>query len=127
MYFMKNVKVKGGGFTPKISNDLERYFRQNDKRLIDKWVHYFDIYDRHFSRFRNREIVMLEIGVSQGGSLQMWKNYFGGKAKIFGIDIDPRCKTMEEENIKILIGSQSDRKFLKRGKAANTADRYTGR
>jgi hypothetical protein len=58
-------------------------------------------------------VVILEIGVSQGGSLQMWKDYFGEKAKIFGIDIDPRCKTLEEDNIKIFIGSQSDRKFLK--------------
>jgi hypothetical protein len=58
-------------------------------------------------------VVVLEIGVSQGGSLQMWKNYFGEKAKIFGIDIDPRCKALEEENIQILTGSQSDRKFLR--------------
>jgi hypothetical protein len=94
-------------------NDLEKYFRQNDKRLIHKWAHYFDIYDRHFSRFRNKEVVILEIGVSQGGSLQMWKNYFGDKAKIYGIDIDPRCKSLEEENIKIMIGSQSDRNFLR--------------
>jgi len=93
-------------------NDLEKYFRQNDKRLIHKWIHYFDIYDRHFSQFRDKEIVLLEIGVSQGGSLQMWKNYFGEKAKIYGIDIDPRCKKFEEENITIFIGSQSDRNFL---------------
>jgi hypothetical protein len=43
----------------------------------------------------------------------MWKNYFGNKAKIYGIDIDPRCKQLEEENIKIFIGSQSDKNFLK--------------
>lgn len=98
-------------------NDLEKYFRENNKRLIHKWVHYFEIYHRHFSRFRNREIVILEIGVSQGGSLQMWKNYFGGNAKIYGIDVDPRCKKFEEENIKIFIGSQSDRRFLKEVKS----------
>jgi 23S rRNA U2552 (ribose-2'-O)-methylase RlmE/FtsJ len=95
-------------------NDLERYFRQNDKRLIFKWMHYFDVYDRHFSRFRNKEVVILEIGVWQGGSLQMWKDYFGPKAKIYGIDIDPRCKQMEEENVKIYTGSSSDREFLKK-------------
>lgn len=94
-------------------NDLEKYFRQNDKKLIHKWTHYFDLYDRHFSRFRNQEIIVLEIGVSQGGSLQMWKDYFGPHAKIFGIDINPRCKELEEENIRIFIGSQSDRNFLK--------------
>ncbi|MBK9248055.1 MAG: class I SAM-dependent methyltransferase [Ignavibacteria bacterium] len=99
-------------------NDLERYFRQNDKRLIDKWVHYFDIYERHFSRFRHREIVILEIGVYQGGSLQMWKDYFGPQAKIYGIDNNPQCKQLEEENITIFTGSQSDRKFLKSIKAS---------
>jgi 23S rRNA U2552 (ribose-2'-O)-methylase RlmE/FtsJ len=94
-------------------NDLERYFRQNNKRLIHKWVHYFDVYDRYFNKFRNKEIVIVEIGIYQGGSLQMWKNYFGDKAKIYGIDIEPRSKEMEEENIKIFIGSQSDRNFLR--------------
>lgn len=94
-------------------NDLEKYFRQNDKRLIHKWIHYFDVYDRHFSKYRNKEVVILEIGVSQGGSLQMWKDYFGDRAKIFGIDINPNCKELEEENIKIFIGSQSDPKFLR--------------
>ena len=94
-------------------NDLEKYFRANKKRLIHKWVHYFDAYDRHFSRFRGKEIVLLEIGVFHGGSLQMWKDYFGDGVKIYGVDIDPRCKEYEEENIKIFTGSQSDREFLR--------------
>jgi hypothetical protein len=99
-------------------NDLETYFRRNDKKLIHKWNHYFEIYERHFSRFRGKDIVLLEIGVSQGGSLQMWKNYFGGRAKIYGVDIDPRCKDLEEENIKIFIGSQSDPRFLRELRAS---------
>ena len=99
-------------------NDLENYFRHNEGRLIHKWAHYFDIYDRHFSRFRGKEITILEIGVSHGGSLQMWKNYFGENARIYGIDINPQCKDLEEDNIKIFIGSQSDRKFLKEVKKA---------
>lgn len=93
-------------------NDLEKYFAQNNDKLIHKWAHYFDVYDRHFARFRDKEITILEIGVSHGGSLQMWKNYFGPHAKIYGIDINPQCKELEEENIQIFIGSQSDRKFL---------------
>ena len=94
-------------------NDLERYFNENKGRLIHKWHHYFEIYDNHFKRFRDKEVVILEIGVSQGGSLQMWKNYFGPKAKIYGVDLNPKCKELEEENIKIFIGSQSDAKFLR--------------
>ena len=99
-------------------NDLEKYFRGNKGRIISKWTHYFDVYDRHFSKFRDKEIVILEIGVYQGGSLQMWRKYFGPKAKIYGIDINPRCKELEEENTQIFIGSQSDRNFLREVKRA---------
>ena len=91
-------------------SDFEKYFRNNNSRLIAKWNHYFDIYERHFNRFKNKEIV------SQGGSLRMWKDYFGNETKIYGIDVDPRCKKFEENNVKIFIGSQSDRNFLRKVK-----------
>lgn len=94
-------------------NDLERYFTENTGKLIHKWKHYFEIYDRHFSRFRGTDVHVVEFGVSQGGSLQMWKQYFGPNAKIYGIDINPHCKNLEEEQIEIFIGDQEDRSFLK--------------
>ena len=96
-----------------LTNPLEQYFRANEKRLIHKWMHYFDIYHRHFARFRGRRIVVLEFGVSYGGSLQMWRNYFGRKARIYGVDINPRCKQFEGRRIKIFIGDQEDREFLR--------------
>jgi SAM-dependent methyltransferase len=80
---------------------------------IHKWHHYFDIYHNHFCRFRGQPIAILEIGVSHGGSLQMWKHYFGPTAKVYGVDIDPRCKELEEDQIKILIGDQADRDFMR--------------
>ena len=43
----------------------------------------------------------------------MWKNYFGPNAKIFGIDINPNCKNLEERQIEIFIGDQEDRIFLR--------------
>lgn len=94
-------------------NDLERYFTENTGKQIHKWKHYFEIYDRHFSRFRGTEVHIVEFGVSQGGSLQMWKSYFGPKCKIYGIDINPNCKSLEEDQIEIFIGDQEDRNFLK--------------
>ena len=66
-----------------------------------------------YKKLRNKEIVILEVGVSHGGSLQMWKNYFGEKAKIYGIEVNPNAKEVEEDQIEIFIGSQSDRKFLR--------------
>jgi hypothetical protein len=94
-------------------NELERYFKDNTGKLIDKWQHYFDIYDRHFARFKGKDVCLVEFGVFQGGSLQMWKHYFGPKAKIYGIDINPHCKQLEEDQIEIIIGDQEDRNFLR--------------
>ncbi len=93
-------------------NDLERHFRDNTGHLIHKWHHYFEIYDRHFARFRGQPVQMLEIGVSQGGSLQMWRQYFGPEARITGIDINPACKSFADEHTQILIGDQEDPAFL---------------
>src|SRR5215213_1695936 len=41
----------------------------------------------------------------------MWLDYFGPKAHIYGVDIEPACRAYETENIKILIGDQGDRVF----------------
>jgi hypothetical protein len=94
-------------------NDLEKFFKKNTGRLIHKWEHYFEVYDRHFSRFRNTDVHVVEFGVGQGGSLQMWKDYFGPDCQIFGIDINPECQNLEESQIKIFTGDQGDRKFLR--------------
>lgn len=93
-------------------NDLEKYFKKNTGNLIHKWMHYFDIYDRYFQNFRSTDVYVVEFGVSHGGSLQMWKNYFGPEAKIYGVDINPHCKQLEEDQITIFIGDQADRDFL---------------
>ncbi|HTA64282.1 MAG TPA: class I SAM-dependent methyltransferase [Xanthomonadaceae bacterium] len=94
-------------------NDLQKYFEANTGRLIHKWMHYFDVYDRHFARFRGTDVHVLEFGVFQGGSLDMWKDYFGPRCKIYGVDINPHCKALENENVTIFIGDQEDRHFLK--------------
>jgi hypothetical protein len=93
-----------------MANDgfLHRYFLNNAHKRLHKWLHYFDIYERHFERFRGAAPVMLEIGVYGGGSLAMWKEYLGAGATIIGIDIDPSCKVHEGEGIEIFIGSQDD-------------------
>ncbi len=87
---------------------LHRYFLNNGDKKIHKWIHYFDMYERHLGRFRNKSPVMLEIGVFGGGSLKMWKDYLGAGSRIIGIDINPVCKQYEEEGIEIFIGSQDD-------------------
>ena len=81
---------------------------------VHKWHHYFDIYTKHFGRYRDRPIKMLEIGVYRGGSLRMWKDYFHPDSTIVGIDIDKSCKDHEiaDRNVFVRIGSQADPRFL---------------
>jgi hypothetical protein len=91
---------------------LQDYFLNNSNgRLMTKWLHYFDIYERHFGHLVGKPVNMMEIGVYQGGSLQMWKHYFGKRANIYGVDILPQVKAFEEDRVHIHIGDQGDREF----------------
>jgi len=98
----------------KRQNPLRRYFENNDSHLINKWLHYFDIYHSYLKKFRGKKITVLEFGVSHGGSLQMWKQYFGRRARIIGVDILEECKKLEEKRVEIYIGDQEDREFLRK-------------
>lgn len=91
---------------------LEALFFANKGRLAHKWLHYLPIYDRVLAPYRDTAPTMLEIGVSFGGSLEMWRDYFGPKATIFGIDIDPECAKRFDPPNQVRIGSQADPAFL---------------
>ena len=83
------------------------------KYLSIKHSTYFNVYDELFSKYKNKNITFLEIGVLSGGSLFMWRDFFGPKARIIGIDINPKAKKWEAYGFEIFIGSQSDSEFLK--------------
>jgi SAM-dependent methyltransferase len=89
-------------------------FLRHDQRLVHKWTHYFPVYARHFARYVDRPLVFVEIGCGEGGSLQMWKRYFGPQAQIIGLDIRPECAALEERQIAVRIGDQADPAFLAR-------------
>lgn len=93
--------------------NLWQDFLTNDGKVIHKWVHYFPVYERHFDWFRGKSLTFFEIGVSRGGSLQMWQRYFGPLARIVGIDIDPACAAHAQPGIDVRIGDQSDPAFLR--------------
>jgi hypothetical protein len=93
-------------------SDLERYAQGHTEGPgLFKWLHYFDIYDRHLTRFRGDAVTLVEIGVAGGGSIGMWSDYLGPQAQIIGIDIDPECQRFEQENVEILIGDQGSPEF----------------
>jgi hypothetical protein len=112
---LKSERLKEGG--------IEQLFWGHAGRLAHKWPHYFNVYERIFEKYRSgfncsngtvRPLRFLEIVVSHGGSLQLWRKYFGPDAVIYGIDIDQRCASVDDADLRVRIGSQDDPEFLHR-------------
>jgi len=76
-------------------------------------MHFLDVYDQHFSKFRGKDVCVVEIGVGHGGSLQMWKDYFGPKSRIYGGDIHPELAGFREDQIVVFPVDQRDRESLR--------------
>ncbi|KAA6183937.1 hypothetical protein F2Q65_14110 [Thiohalocapsa marina] len=93
--------------------DLLEIFISGNSGAINKWHHYIPVYDRYLSRFTGKSPRVLELGVANGGGLQMWRRYFGESAVIFGVDISPECASFDGMSASVRIGSQADEKFLR--------------
>jgi hypothetical protein len=102
---------EASGITPK--SEIADLFYSHAGRPINKWIHYLELYDRYFSGFRNKPVRMLEIGVFEGGSLELWRRYLGPRATIYGIDINPECAAKVDPPNQVRIGSQADPQFLR--------------
>lgn len=72
---------------------------------------YFYAYEKLFSKYVNKKITFIEVGVLGGGSLFMWKEYFGKEARIIGIDNNPKAKILEDHGFEIFIGDQASPDF----------------
>ena len=93
-------------------NELKKNFEELKDSSM-KWEKYFSVYEKVLNKYKDKKITFVEIGILNGGSLNLWKNYFGKNSKIIGIDINPECKKFENinENIHVHIGNQSDVNF----------------
>lgn len=92
--------------------NLINFFNES-KYYSLKFKNYFPIYEKLFSKYREKKITFIEIGVLSGGSLMMWRNYFGKDARIIGIELNPEAKKLENEGFEVFIGNQSDENFWK--------------
>ena len=59
-----------------IKHNIKKLFLKS-KNFSHKVQNYFEIYDEHFSKYINKSITFVEIGIHNGGSLEIWKKYFG--------------------------------------------------
>ena len=94
-----------------MSDSLKSF--ETSKYYSVKHDNYFKIYDHIFKKYIGEKIILVEIGVLNGGSLFMWKNFFGENAEIIGVDLNPNAKKWEKYGFKIFIGNQDDTNFWK--------------
>ena len=57
-----------------MNNIIKKYFYES-KSFSIKHEKYFNVYEKLLSRFRDKEITLVEIGIHNGGSLHIWKKY----------------------------------------------------
>lgn len=91
------------------SPSYQSYMRSPFRSI--KHTTYFRVYDELFDKYRGKPVTFVEIGVLGGGSLFMWRDFFGPEARIIGVDLNPNAKKWEEHGFEIIIGSQSDEAF----------------
>ncbi|MFW8646004.1 class I SAM-dependent methyltransferase [Rhizobium beringeri] len=82
---------------------LRSIFDAHKRFGSDKWTSYFDTYDEHFGSYRDKAISLLEIGVLNGGSLEIWGKYFPNATSLLGCDIDEKCRALSFEDPRIAV------------------------
>ena len=96
-------------------NDLiKASLKYNSSKLLDpECTQYLTHYNNILQGLRNKPIKILEIGVKEGDSLKIWKDYLHPDSKIYGIEIDYEpLKDFNQTNTEIFYGSQTDIPFL---------------
>ena len=91
---------------------LADIFMDHECYLIDKWEQYLGISESELAPYMaaGHPISLLEIGVQNGGSLQVWNKYLPPGSQIVGIDINPDCARLElNENIRLHIADGADK------------------
>lgn len=76
---------------------------EHDGFVSDKWTGNLIHYERLLKDFRDRDLRMLEIGVQNGGSLQIWSKYFQNGRKFLGCDIDPACGKLDFDDPRVSV------------------------
>lgn len=109
----KTNSITGKSNEVNLKSDFFNIYK-NIKTFSAKWESYFQIYDDIFKNYKGKDITFVEVGVSTGGSLEMWKKYFGNNSRIIGVDLNPGAKELEKNGFEIYIGNQSDKNFWRK-------------
>jgi len=78
-----------------MENEFEEIYLGHHGKVSDKWMLYIKEWDQIFFPFHDKEVNLLEIGIQNGGSLEIWAKYFKKAIHIVGCDINEACLNLE--------------------------------
>lgn len=101
------------------SEDLKMQIESRSEKIFSeltqkstKCSSYFAVYDRELSRYAGKkDLVVVEVGIENGGSLYLWRSFFGEEARIIGVDLSPTAAAMRDHGFEIHIGDQASPDF----------------
>lgn len=90
---------------------LADLYREHEGKVSDKWASFLEVYERLFAAMRDQPVRLLEIGIQNGGSLELWSKYFSRAEAIIGCDINPDCAKLhfDDARISVISGDANDR------------------
>lgn len=94
-------------YRPEKSGSDEDYFPFNIEPRTDKgtWHDYIKgYYNGIFTYLKKSPVSILEIGLSGGQSMLLWKNWFE-QLTFVGIDLGHQCDRFQDENTKVIVGN----------------------
>ena len=93
-----------------MNKNLIELYAEHKGKVSDKWSLYLEIYDRIFKDMREDALALLEIGIQNGGSLEIWARFFPLANSIIGCDINSKCLNLKylEQNIKLVVGDANE-------------------
>ena len=85
---------------------IHQLYIEHQGKVSDKWTLYLNEYDRLFNDYRDKPVRLLEIGIQNGGSLDIWSKYFSNAAALIGCDINPDCARLsyDDPRISVIVG-----------------------
>jgi SAM-dependent methyltransferase len=86
-----------------MNQTVSRLYAEHIGFVSDKWASYLPVYDRWFAIYQDAPISLLEVGVQNGGSLQIWAKYFANAKRIIGCDINPKCALLEFDDPRVAL------------------------
>jgi len=88
------------------TSTLREISKAHKGKVSDKWSSYLDEYQRVFKEYQDLPVALLEIGIQNGGSMEIWGKYFENATSLTGCDINEKCRNLrfEDPRIAVIVG-----------------------